>query len=157
DENVSSGQSLAATGGPIPAFAPVAADFFANAGIKGPPVNIGFQWSSGFDIRLGGCGKGRRMSNPLHWWAPQQVFTWNHAQSGVVVLRCVVYLGENGCKNRSKTDHFGYFQCKINRLQPPWKTLLHCKNMASGSRSGARRTTRWFAARANTPTISTSP
>ena len=36
----------------------------------------------------------------------------------------------------------------------PSKTLSHCKNTASGSRCAARKTTRWCAARANTPTIS---
>ena len=49
------------------------------------------------------------------------------------------------------------FQCKIARRRPRSKTLSHCKNTVSGSRCAARRTTRWSAARANTPTTSPCP
>src|SRR4029450_11817350 len=56
--------------------------------------------------------------------------------------------------NSKKIQHFRCFRCKITRQPPPWTTLLHCKNTVWGSRCAARKTTRWFAARANTPTIS---
>ena len=69
--------------------------------------------------------------------------------------RCVICGGKP--RNRAKTGISGIFQCKITRLQLLWKTLSHCKNSASDSRSAARKTTRWCAARANTPTISTCP
>ena len=86
----------------------------------------------------------------------QQPFTCHHAQSGVVVPISVRYLRETA-KIVQKPAFQVSFQCKINRPQPLWKTLSHCKNTASGSRSAARKTTRWCAARANTPTISTCP
>ncbi len=82
--------------------------------------------------------------------------TWDHAQSGVVV-RDIGTLSRGNRRNRAKTEHFRSFQCKITRLRPLWKTLLHCKNTVSGSRSAARKTTRWSAARANIPTISACP
>ncbi len=50
-----------------------------------------------------------------------------------------------------------HFNARSHVLRPLWKTLSHCKNSVSGSRSAARKTTRWCAARANTPTISTCP
>src|ERR1700693_3057452 len=56
-------------------------------------------------------------------------------------------------QNRTKPGHFRNFRCKITTRRLLGKTLLHCKNTASGSRFAARKTTRWSAARANIPTI----
>src|SRR5205823_9285494 len=80
--------------------------------------------------------------------------TWQHAQSGVVVRIWVRYLDAGPREIARKPGISGVFQCKIIRLHLLLKTLSHCKNSASGSRSAARKMTRWCAAKANTPTIS---
>ena len=77
----------------------------------------------------------------------------NQALSGGDAVR---YLSRNP-QNCANPGISGVFRCKITRRRPPWKTLSHCKNTVSGSRCAARRTTRWCAARANTPTISPCP
>ena len=63
---------------------------------------------------------------------------------------CGALFHGNGAKPRKNQA----VSCKITLRPRPSKTLLQCKNTASASRSAARRTTRWSAARASTPTIS---
>ena len=91
--------------------------------------------------------KGLR-NNPSHRTMP------NQALSGGDAVR---YLSRNPRNRAENPSISGVFRCKITRRRPPWKTLSHCKNTVSGSRCAARKTTRWSAARANTPTISRLP
>src|SRR6185437_4365026 len=63
-------------------------------------------------------------------------------------VRCII------SRRRRKTARNQAVSCKITLRPRPSKTLLQCKNTASASRSAAKRTTRWSAARASTPTIS---
>src|SRR5438874_687938 len=75
-----------------------------------------------------------------------------------LIRRCRQHIGTlSGGKprNRAKPSNSGTFQCKIRHLRPLGRTLLHCRNMESGSRSAARKTIHWCAARESTPTTST--